>query len=57
MNCLKVDLELFLSIENSILHEFSRSLFDLRHFDRAFMKMVLRKNKIETIQIQAQFKN
>ena len=42
----------FLANENSVLDQFSRSLFDMRTMSRRLMEMILLKNNIEFIQIK-----
>ena len=55
MTSMRVDLEVFLNRENSILQQFSRTLFDRRFMNRKLINVVLRKQNFKFIQIKEKF--
>ena len=53
MNSKIVELSNFLKIENSILEQFSRTMFQMRKMHRSFIELVLNRNNIYFIRIKA----
>ena len=52
MSIINTNVKAFVNIENSLLEQFSRTLFERRRMNRNLIQLALEKNDIRFIQIQ-----